>query len=58
MVNPTIYRANILYFFVFTKFLKAFALGVGANAGYSVNDPYKLSLGADEDNMIYQKDTL
>lgn len=26
---------------------QSFRLGVGANAGYSVNDPYKLSLGAD-----------
>lgn len=26
---------------------QGFRLGVGANAGYSVNDPYKLALGAD-----------
>jgi hypothetical protein len=39
-----------------TNYEQGFRLGVGANAGYSVNDPYKLSLGADvRDNMIYQK---
>ena len=26
---------------------QGFRLGFGANAGYSTNDPYKLSLGAD-----------
>lgn len=30
-----------------TNYDQSFRLGVGANAGYSVNDPYKLSLGAD-----------
>ena len=30
-----------------TNYDQGFRLGVGANAGYSVNDPYKLSLGAD-----------
>jgi hypothetical protein len=28
---PTIYRANILFLFMFTKFLKAFALRVDPN---------------------------
>ena len=30
-----------------TNYDQGFRLGFGANAGYSVNDPYKLSLGAD-----------
>jgi hypothetical protein len=30
-----------------TNYDQSFRLGVGANAGYSLNDPYKLSLGAD-----------
>lgn len=30
-----------------TNYDQGFRLGVGLNAGYSLNDPYKLSLGAD-----------
>ena len=30
-----------------TNYNQGFRLGFGANAGYSTNDPYKLSLGAD-----------
>ena len=30
-----------------TNYDQGFRLGFGANAGYSVNDPYKLALGAD-----------
>jgi len=30
-----------------TNYDQGFRLGVGLNAGYSINDPYKLSLGAD-----------
>jgi hypothetical protein len=41
------------------KLRSGFRLGVGLNAGYSTNDPYKLALEQMlEDNTIYQKDTL
>jgi hypothetical protein len=30
-----------------TNYDQGFRLGVGLNAGYSTNDPYKLALGAD-----------
>jgi hypothetical protein len=39
-----------------TNYDQGFRLGVGLNAGYSTNDPYKLALVQMlEDNMIYQK---
>jgi hypothetical protein len=42
-----------------TNYDQGFRLGVGLNAGYSTNDPYKLALEQMlEDNTIYQKDTL
>jgi hypothetical protein len=41
-----------------TNYDQEFRLGVGLNAGYSTNDPYKLALEQMlEDNTIYQKDT-
>jgi hypothetical protein len=39
-----------------TNYDQGFRLGVGLNAGYSTNDPYKLALEQMlEDNTIYQK---